>query len=55
LLAAGKGDFMDTTARIFFIAIFFGCIWLLLDQFYGAKRLGKASKNVVEMITGGLK
>ncbi len=45
---------MDTSTRIFFIILFFGSVWLLLDQFYGNKRLGKAAKNVVEMITGGL-
>lgn len=45
---------MDTTSRIFFIIVFFGAIWLLLDQFYGDKRLGRAAKNVVEMVTGGL-
>jgi hypothetical protein len=54
LLAAGKDDSMDTTSRIFFIIVFFGAIWLLLDQFYGDKRLGRAAKNVVEMVTGGL-
>lgn len=46
---------MDTTTRIFFIILFFGSVWLLLDQFYGDKRLGRASKNVVEMVTGGLR
>jgi hypothetical protein len=46
---------MDTTTRLFFIILFFGCVWLLLDQFYGEKRIGKAAKNVVETVTGGLK
>jgi len=45
---------MDTTTRIFFIILFFGAVWLLMDQFYGDKRLGKIAKNVVEMVTGGL-
>lgn len=43
---------MDTTSRIFFIIVFFGCIWLILDQMYSQGRMGTWAAMIGRSIDG---
>lgn len=35
--------------RIIFLILFVGCVWLILDMFFGAKNLSKIASKLVEM------
>jgi len=44
---------MDTSSRIFFIILFFGSIWLLLDLYAGKKYLKNIAAATADAIRQG--
>lgn len=43
----------SSSSRIFFIIVFFGSAWLILDLFYGSKLIKNAARSTAEAIKGG--